>query len=189
MNNRAAIRLASKGLIIAAATAAGARVFTNRPNPLAADPSTHGGGIELPAVLIYTPTEDSEIFDESPRRYQRTLTMRVECVREVSAITAAIDDELDAFAGQVERALLRDPTLGDAVDDCELTGSVTTISDAGAGMIGAAVLTFAVSYFTEDPEPGAPALDDLESIHVDYDLAGQQAPADRAKTVIEGLET
>jgi hypothetical protein len=39
-------------------------------------------------------------------------------------------------------------------------------------LIGAAILTFAVSYFTEEPEAGAPALDDLDSIHVDYDLAG-----------------
>lgn len=188
MNARAAIRAAARARIVAAATVAGSNVLTNRPNPLAQNPHAEGGGMQLPAVLIYTPSEQSEIFDESPRRYRRTLTMRVECVREVSATTAAIDDELDAFAGAVERALLTDPTLGEAVDDCELTGSDTTITGSGAMLIGAAVLAFAVSYYTEEPEAGTPTLDALESIHTDYNLGGAQAPADRAKTVIEGLQ-
>jgi len=189
MNARAAIRAAARSRIIAAATVAGSRVHTNRPNPLAQDPHAAGGGTELPAVLIYTPSEDAEVFDESPRRYRRTLTMRVECVREVSAITAAIDDELDSFAGAVERALLTDPTLGNAVDDCELRGTTTTINDAGEAMIGAAVIDFAVSYYTEEPEPLTPSLDDLSEIRTEIDLAGaNEAPADRAQTIIGDLD-
>lgn len=189
MNGRAAIRTAARSLIVAAATAAGSRVYTNRTEPMEQAPTELGGGIALPAVLLYTPSEESEIFDESPRRYRRRLTLRAECVRRISADTAAIDDELDTFAGQVERALLTDPTLGNAVDDCELTGTDTTINDEGQALIGAAVLTFRVSYYTEEPEPLAPSLDDLVEIRTEIDLAGaNEAPADRAQTIIGDLD-
>jgi hypothetical protein len=169
-------------------TVAGGRIWTNRPSPLSQGPSALGGLRELPAVLVYTRDERAQVFDESPRRYRRHAELMAECALEVGADTA-IDDDLDAFAQQVETAILADDTLGGIANDTQLTGTTMAIVDAGARLIGAVVLSFQVEYFTHAPTPDAPALADLTTLETQYSLDGaQDDPRDRASTVLTGLD-
>ena len=70
-----------------------------------------------------------------------------------------------------------------------LSESATTIQDEGDRLLGAVIITFDAIYYTHAPLPGSLELPDLERLHTEYNLSGDQAePADRAKSIIEGLE-
>lgn len=188
MNARRLIREAARTALLGK-TRAGANVQSNRPNPLSQRPSAMGGREELPVVIIYTRQTRSQVFDESPRRYRHEAELVVECALEIGQ-DQEIDDELDAFEQEVLEAMLLDETLGGTADDVQLSGSTNTISDAGAKLLGAVVITFNAVFYTDAPFPGTQDLPDLERVHVEYSLSGEQDnPADRAKTDIEGLQT
>ncbi|MDI9240740.1 hypothetical protein QLQ15_17695 [Lysobacter sp. LF1] len=159
------------------------RVWANRPNPLSQEPTALADDYqELPAILIYTRSERSEIFDESPRRYRRRVELVIEAAQDLRDLNS-LDDELDAFGLSVEQRVLLDETLGGIANDTEMNGSTLTISDAGDRLIGAVVLTFTVEYFTHAPDPDVFEADDLTEIATDYSLANEQPdPRDRART-------
>lgn len=169
-------------------TRAGAKVFSNRPNPLQQAPSAlPGGAKELPAIIVYTRSTRSEVFDESPRRYKHETELTVEAALEVTAGTE-IDDDLDEFEQEVLDALLVDDTLGGTVDDLQLTGSTNTIGGDGAKLLAAVIITFEARHFTYAPAEDTQSLDDLDHVHTEYSLGGaQDDPRDRAQTDIEGL--
>jgi len=187
MTPRQLIREAAKTALIGK-TRAGSRVESGRPNPLSQRPTALGGREELPAIIIYTRTTRSAVFDESPRRYRHEAELTVECALEVEA-GQEIDDELEEFEQEVLNALLLDDTLGGTADDLQLTGSTNTINGDGAKLLAAVIITFEAIFYTEAPVPGTQTLDDFERMHVEYSLDGNQNdPDDRAKTDIEGLE-
>lgn len=186
-NPRQPIREAAAAALVGK-TRAGARVESNRPNPLSQRPSADGGTQELPAVIVYTRSTQSRIFDESPRRYRHEAELVVEAVLELAA-GQEIDDELDAFEQEVVDALLLDDTLGGTADDLQLTGSTTTIDGAGAKLLGAVIITFQAIYYSYAPAEGTQTLDDLITVHTEHSLGGaQDDPRDRATTDIEGLD-
>lgn len=181
------IRQAAKAALVGK-TRAGDRVQSSRPNPLSQRPSAMGGREELPAIIIYTPSTRSEIFDESPRRYKHVSEMRVECALEVTP-DGDIDDMLDDFEQEALEALLLDDTLDGMVDDLALTGSTNTISGEGAKLLAAVIIGFDVTFYTYAPVEGTQDLDDLAEVRTEYSLEGKQPdPRDRAKTIIEGLD-
>lgn len=95
--------------ILLDATAAGARVTTNR-----ADPMLHRSDISpsSPALAIYTLEEGSEILNDAPRIYEKTLRVGIEgFLRKANAIQ--LDDEAELLAHQVEDALLPRLHLGE----------------------------------------------------------------------------
>lgn len=184
---RTEIRAAVKAALVGQ-TVAGARVFTNRPNPLSQDPTAlTGADRDLPAILIYTRSEASEIFDESPRRYRNRAEVVVEAVLEVGP-TTQIDDDLDALALRIENLVLVDDTLGGKASDVELVSTSMTIADGGAKLLGAVIMTFEVEHFSYPVTAGELALDDLATLETQYSLDGEQPdPRDRAKTLAEDL--
>lgn len=187
MTPRQLIREAAKAALLNN-TRAGARVYSGRPNPLSQQPSALGGLDELPAIIIYTRATKSKVFDESPRRYRHEADLTVECSLEIGA-GQEIDDELEEFEQEVHNALLLDDSLGDTADDLMLTGSTNTINGDGDRLLAAVIITFEAIFYTEAPVPGTQTLDDLERVHVEFSLDGNQDdPDDRAKTDIEGLE-
>ncbi|MEG1799839.1 MAG: hypothetical protein RR214_06590, partial [Synergistaceae bacterium] len=64
----------------------------------------------LPCILVYTRSESSDIYDESPRSYKKTLTLGIECVAEKNEL---LDDTLDVFSAQVESILNEEQYLND----------------------------------------------------------------------------
>lgn len=184
MHQRQAIRQAVKALILGDGTQPWAdRVWVNRPNPLSQRSHQDSALNQLPAVLIYTRTGSDEKFNEAPREYLRTVELVIEIA---AAMNDKIDDTLDEYADTIERLILNDPYLGETAADTLLTGSGMTIVDDGEIPIGAVILTFDVTYRQHFPdETVAAALDDLETVHNDYDLDGDQADADQTSDTIQ----
>ena len=190
MTPRRLIREAAKAALLGK-TIAGNRVESSRPNPLSQQPHAAGGLNELPAIIIYTRSTRSEVFDESPRRYRHEAELVIECACEIGP-GQDLDDQLDEFEEQVVNALLLDDTLGGTADDLVLVGSTNTIDGGGNKLLGAVIISLQATFYTYAPVQGGGGelvLPDLERVHVEYDLNGQQPdPRDRAKTDIEGFQ-
>ncbi len=180
---REAIRKKAVELLLGK-TSAGFRVYASRVAPFINNEWQN----ELPAVVVYTMDENGEIYNAAPREYRRT----VELIVEVHAsATAAMDDVLDAIARQVEQALLADDTLGDTANDIRYSRTRLVIRDEGQELLGGCRIIFDVEYFDRHPDDFFnQTLPDLNMVATDYSLANAQpAPADRAQTIIEGLNT
>lgn len=167
-------------------TSAGDRVFGNRTDPVMDRATDLDNGHEtFPLLLVFSRSERSEVFDESPRRYRRTLELLVEGTTNVGD---ASDDALDDLAEEIEIAALVDDQLGGLVNDVRLTNTSMVLADSGRKVIGGVTLTLEVDYFTTAPDPTALGLDDLDIMDTQYSLGGAQDDArDRAQTIIEGL--
>lgn len=161
---RKAIRQAVAALLVGK-TAANARVFATRAFPL-------WDQDELPAILVYTETEDSSVFDAAPKRYKRTVRVAIQCVVRADA---ALDDALDDMAEAVENQIALDDTLGGLASDCRVTQIEMTVLGEGEQSVGACRIMVDVDYFklapVEQPEPVVSALTRAD---VNMDLA----PAD-----------
>lgn len=148
------------------------RVYPTRELPLKV--------AELPAVCIYTleETVSPESRSSSPRRLTRSLQLGVEII--VRA-TEAVDDALDALSLQVEVAIDADPRFGDTCIDSILSSVQIGIDNEGNRPTGRCLMSYAVEYETEAPAAAdQPALPDFERAHVETNLSGDQAAADRA---------
>jgi hypothetical protein len=142
------------------ATAAGARVFANRAKPLF--PS------ELPAILVYTKNETSQISNEAPREYNRGLVVQIEIV--ASALSAgSLDDALDALAEQVETAIFSEETFGGLVTDTILGETEMELLEEGEKPIGAARISLSMPYYQQLPGDLTAALDDFKTMQTDVE--------------------
>ena len=126
-------------------TRAGERVFRSREIPWRK--------VELPALAVYTleETSDAGLGGGDPRVLERDLQLGVLLV---VSLTEAVDDELDAFALEVEQLMHADPTFGltGVVADSVLTSTVIEIAEEAGRPIGAMRLTYAVRYLTDAKE-------------------------------------
>jgi len=154
---RKAIRQAMQAAIVAASTAAGGRVFTNRS--IAYDRG------ELPLVNVLNAGESVEEHGSGvPLEYERDAEINV--VLSVEE-TATADDELDDLAGEVEQALLADETLGGTTDRLRISRvGETQIGSSGDVNFGFLVLGFTARYHSviDTPDPA-----ELQSVHVEYE--------------------
>ncbi len=159
-------------------TAAGSKVYPTRVRPLA-----EGG---LPCILVYAGSESVEIYQESPREYERLLTLSVEALAKADD---GLDDVLDALALQIEHELMQDHTLGEICGDVVLKGAELTVAGEGDTLIGSCVLTYEIAYYTyavADQEE--PTVSDLETIHAEWDQP-DHAPGEKdAEDVIDFTE-
>lgn len=144
--------------LLTGVTAAGARVYPTRTRPV-----WNG---QLPAIAIYTETEEAEVYDEAPRRYKRTLTLAIELY---ASDKDNCDDVLDALSNQVEALMDGADTLGlEGVNDVVYAGAEMSVVGEGKALTGGAKLTYLVEYFTE---AGAviPDADRLDTVKADWD--------------------
>jgi len=152
MHQRKLIRDAAVALLANAGTAAGARVTPTRIDPHKKN--------ELPALSVYTLSEQTDPDDAStaPRELWRTL--KLEIAGWVAHSTAApADDALDALAEQIEAAMDADRYLGNTASDSILVGTEISILSDGDPLVGVITLTYEVEYRTS---PAAPdGLDDF----------------------------
>ena len=120
-------------------TGAKERVFPSAVYPLDED--------ELPAILVYTLKEKSEVYDISPRTDRRTLDLVVEC----AAQHDGLDDAMDDLTDDVERLLLDRDAYSDirCIESVEYRSVKIAFSADGETASGAAQMLFEVVYITD----------------------------------------
>lgn len=165
---RKLIRHAIVAQLIAASTAAGARVTGTRVEP-------HNRKTGLPAISVYTlrePVDQDQSAQTSPRELTRDV--KVEIVGWVAHSDALpVDDAMDDLAEQIEAAMDGDPYLGGEAADSILEETVMqVVEDNGSSdpLVGVVALTYSVTYRTS---PAAPAdLADFLSVDAKHRIVG-----------------
>ena len=162
MHPRKRIRDAVVARLVDANAEVGDRVFPSRFNPLW-EP-------ELPAILVYFRDEKADVFSGAPRRLRRTVPLVVEIIAHAGP---ALDDEFDAIALDVEKALNADSegtgSLDGTANDCLYTGTEFSASDEGKVPMGMARLLFDVDYVMDESDTVVP--DEFLKANVRIDLA------------------
>lgn len=161
-HQRKLIREAVKAALVAAGTAAADRVFETRLVPWRT--------AQLPAISVYSRSEDGITVESEPRVLRRPLSLVIEGV---VIANQDVDDALDALSLEIERAMHADPTLGDVCGDSYLASVELGMMDVeGARPMGAVQLVYAVTYRTGAPEAEDVTLDPLEEARVSYTSGG-----------------
>lgn len=145
-----------------AKTIAGDRVFGSRAKGLRRS--------QMPAILVYTKSESSALFNESPREFQRDLTVAVDLVMEGES-EDALDDQLDDWAEQVERAIFLEETFGGVCSDTLLGETEMDVDTEGEKPVGAVRMSLTMPYYSRLPEDLTKDLDELSEINAKMDLA------------------
>lgn len=166
---RSEIRGAIKGLLVAAETALGDRVFENRVRPF-----RHR---QLPAASVYSRGETVEVNSEGPRLYNRRAEVYIQIVVDGED---DVDDQSDAIAEQVELAMETSRELLDVpgVADFELTRvDGPELDGDGRHVIGMVQLVYEVQYEREFADATG-ALEDFTGGNVDIESAASRPGAE-----------
>lgn len=164
MHQRQVIRDKMVSLLIGK-TSAGLKVFSNR--------SLVNLEENLPAICIYTRSENSSEWGHAPRTLKRVVQIAIEIIGAQTTDTS-LEDVLDEIAQVVELELCRDDTLVGTVEDCILSGTEFQSDDTGAVPIGSVRLSYDVTYLTDMPgtifdQPQA-QVEDLKEFGVKYNI-------------------
>lgn len=179
MHKRQAIREAIKAKLLNQ-TLAEERVHLNRVIPLF-DKSWFS---ELPAILIYTRSEASEVNLSAPLEYRRVTSVAVELLASMTE-GDGVDNTLDDMSDIVERILLQDETLVGIVSNFVLASSNMELRGDGEVTVAAISMDFQATWYQNEPrEDFNNSLPDLRTVDVDYSLAGNQDPADQTHDTI-----
>ena len=124
-------------------TTTGSNVFDSRVYPL------EDGN--LPAILVYTKSEDSEPIEIGPNRTsERTLSLVVEAYVKS---TTNFEDTLDTVCKEVEQAIAADPTLSGKAKDCYIESTEIEFNAEGEKPLAFATLIFLTSYYVQEQKP------------------------------------
>ena len=128
---------------LGALTTTGSRVYQSRIYPL--------GSNNLPGLLIYTKSEDSQPETMgTTRTLLRNLSLVVEgYVKQVSNF----DDKVDLICSEVETAMSGDITLNNLAKNSYLESTEINYNDEGDQPLGTCVLTYMVEYMTAEDDP------------------------------------
>lgn len=140
-------------------TLAGDNVFVSRSIPTDVEC--------LPAILIYSLSENVRRFNETPKDYKRELTIAVECLASGNDDNE-LDSKLEELGEFIESAMEIDETLGDLVNKVELTGTAYAQDPDGQNPIGSLILQFAVEFFTNAIRSDFDCLPDFKETGVDW---------------------
>ena len=125
-------------------TEAGNRVFSSRVHPL--------DDAKLPALLVFTPSDDVEKPSmQRPRTQHRNLQLVIEGYVKARG---DIDAEADALAQEVETIIGSNPTLGGLAKDAMLVSTTTQLSGEGEKPVAVVTLTFVVLYCVKENAHG-----------------------------------
>lgn len=176
MSQRKEIRHAI-GNVLRGNTSVGDHVYVSRTRKL---PKT-----AMPGILVYTLEESAEIFNAAPRLLERVLSVGIQIVARADE---DLDDVLDGIAWEVERIMSENQTLGGLVSDIVLSRTDIALTDEGDNQHGGAILSYDVTYYTEDVSygvegPGVPP----ENVLRPFERAGSEwrpndATAESVKT-------
>lgn len=128
-------------------TTTGSNVFQSRVYNLEAG--------DLPAVIVYTKSEDSEPDTLGTNRILiRNLSLVCECY--VKAV-ANYDDTLDTISKEIETAIAADATLDGLAKDVFIESTEIDYNGDGEKPVAVATLTFDVMYETREQSPDTAA--------------------------------
>jgi len=121
----------------------GSRVFESRIYPLESS--------ELPGLLVYTISEESEPIRIGPNRLlERVLNVVVQPYCESNS---DFDGTIDEICKEVETALASDRTVNGLAKDLFIASTEITYSSEGAKPVGYATMVFTVDYYTDAQSP------------------------------------
>jgi hypothetical protein len=125
---------------------------------------------KLPAIVVFSGDEDSDHKGSAPRELEREAEIQIE-IFAAETPTKRAADARDDLALEVENLMHADPYLGGAAGDSYLSGTTVDVDVGGDKIIGAATLTYAVTYRTL--APAAPSnLDDFEEVDARHRIVG-----------------
>lgn len=158
--------------ILLDATAAEGRVTTNRADRMLARSDLQP---TKPAIAIYTLEEDSDVLNDAPRIYEKTLEVAIEgFLRKAGQIQ--LDHEADLLVDQIERLILPKMHLGDEhpveVDTgkSQPTRLEFEFSNTGERLAGAFRLVLSFVYRQHETEESAEFEAYLKSIDTEWQL-------------------
>lgn len=127
---------------------------------------------ELPVILIYPRTENVERNDESPKSYQRNLSLEIE-IQTTANDDSQLADELDDLSQCVEDVIEGSKELADLVNDLDLKSTLYDTDSEGSSPIGSVRLNYDLEYYTDE------ARDDEDLVpfkraHTDWHLEGDE---------------
>lgn len=128
-------------------TTTGSRVYQSRVYPLGAN--------NLPGLLIYTKSEDSEVgtlvgSGGSTRTIMRDLSLVIEGYVKAKS---NYDDSVDTISQEVETALANDITLNGNAKDCYLESTEIMYDGEGETPVAVITMVFRVIYNTIQNAP------------------------------------
>jgi len=171
---RKLLRQAVVAQLVAASTAAGARVEATREIPRRRATE--------PAIGVYTPEEENESTGRSaPRESMRSTQLIIEGIVVGSS---GVDDALDDLAEQIEDALDADDTFGGKASESSYVRTELETLEDGARTVGLVRLTYNAVYFKLAPAAVA-AEDAFEVASLKYDLNGAVIASEQAEDLIE----
>lgn len=160
---RKLIRHAFVAMLVAANTAAGARVYATRVDPLKK---------QLPSISVYTLSDP--VDDDASTETEEAHVVELEVLAVVAHTDAVpVDDAMDDIAEQIEAAVKANPYLGGEANDTRLVGTIMEVREENGRsdpLVGLVVLTYAVEY-RADLTSGA-AIDDFETVKADHRIVG-----------------
>lgn len=151
------------------ATPAGEKVFVSRLIPTDFEDQT--------VILIFGTGEQVSRFDQSPKSYRRTFSLRVECI-DYGDNDDDLDERLEALGEAVEKVMEYDETLGGLVNKLELSSTEYTTDSEAASPVGLLALTYNVEFFTFPGVLIAEGVDDYEETNVKYRVGHHAGPPD-----------
>lgn len=121
----------------------GSRVYQSRVYPLGSD--------NLPGLLIYTKTEDSEpVTIGTTRTLMRNLSLVIEGYLKA---VSNFDDTIDDICAEVEVAMAGDRTLNSLAKNSFLESTDINYDGDGEQPVAVATMVYAVEYMTEEDDP------------------------------------
>jgi len=124
-------------------TTTGSNIFESRIYPLESG--------DLPGLLVYTTSEDSEPVRLGPDRLlERNLSLIVQGYCESNS---DFDGVVDNICKEVEVALASDRTVNGLAKDLYISSTEISYDSSGAKPVGYVTMLFAVQYFTNAQSP------------------------------------
>jgi hypothetical protein len=130
--------------ILKGATDAGDRVFPNRVDPWEEE-------IDLPAIGVYTPAEESRLNLEAPFEYEREVSLVIEAIVGQEGRKNG-DDAIEVMVRQVRAALMLDEGARGTAARSWYTGQTTTVRAEGARVVFASRVRFTYRYYSRIDE-------------------------------------
>lgn len=128
---------------------------------------------DLPAIVLYDAGETAQLYNESPREYRRQATIAIDLYVEDKNPDSGppIDEVLDDFADEVEKALFADTSVDGHADDLRLQEtSDVMVSDDQREQLAMVTITWQATYYQEAPEVDPDTLADYTDSDVDWHI-------------------
>lgn len=135
------------GTLVSGLTTTGTRVYQSRLYPMADD--------NLPGLLVYTTTEESEPdVMGSTRNIDRAMNLVIEGFAKTAT---NLDDKLDTIADEVETAMAGSPTINSLAKNSWLASTEIALMGEGETPVGVITMNYSVIYRTRDSSPDTAA--------------------------------